>query len=331
MSGDDVGMRRARFAVLRGFLDRLFGGQLHRKASEAWNHLVDDGHVKRLGANNVGSLQAMHAYYNRRITGKDDYHFLHYFKEKYVGDNSGLRIASFGAGGGHLERTLFQMGWFPSASIDAFELNPRLVESANAKAAEIGAGQLKYFEADLNQGSFGEGKYDIGVFFHSLHHVENVEGCLAQVKKSLKDNGLLLIVDFVGPNRHQWTDQQASLSDSLLSLLPTRYRVHGKKSIKVAIRRPSAKEVIASDPSEAVRSEDLLPVLKTEFEELELKSLGGSLLNHIFDGIADNFDESSPRDSRLIRVLQDMEQWYEENGFLSPDFVFGVYRKAVMQ
>ena len=49
------------------------------------------------------------------------------------------------------------------------------------------------------------------------------------------------------------------------------------------------------------------------------------MLNHVLEGIAQNFDEKNEQDKRLIRILQDLEEWLELNGYITPDFVFGVY------
>ena len=95
------------------------------RAESAWDHLADDGSEKRLSATNAASLAGMHAYYNRRIMGSDNTHYLQYFLQEYLQQTAPVVIGSFGAGGGHLERTLVEMG-FPGAAIDAFGLDPRL-------------------------------------------------------------------------------------------------------------------------------------------------------------------------------------------------------------
>ncbi|PRF79645.1 hypothetical protein C6Q12_03860 [Burkholderia multivorans] len=320
------------FRRFSGKVSRMAAGLRRRlaprvRADNAWDRLMDDTQHRRFVENHASSLKAMHAYYNRRVVGHENLHYLHYFLQKYLSGRSSLAIGSFGSGGGHLERTLIDMG-FPCSLIEGFELNPRLVEASNKKADEIGASYLKYFEADLNNPALPVARYDVGIFFHSLHHVERVEECLVAVKNSLKEDGLLLVVDFVGATQHQWTNQQLAIAQSLLQALPKRYRVVGEaQHVKSWIRRPTVREVVSADPSEAIRSEAILPALREQFNELELKSLGGTILNHILDGIAGNFNEEREEDRRLIRILQDMEQWFEESEYLSPDFIFGVYSK----
>ncbi len=40
-------------------------------AENAWDDLANDSSEWRIGKNNSGSLQSMHSYYNRQVTGSD--------------------------------------------------------------------------------------------------------------------------------------------------------------------------------------------------------------------------------------------------------------------
>ncbi|WP_456281585.1 class I SAM-dependent methyltransferase [Cupriavidus sp. JZ107] len=296
-------------------------------AENAWDHLSEDVDIRRFTAGNAASLASMHAYYNRLVTGDPNLHFLQYFKDRYVTGRPDIRMASFGSGSGHLERSLIANFGYECAAIDGYELNPKLVGVSNTKAAEMGATHLRYQVADLNALQIPAASYDVAIFFHSLHHVENLEHCLDTVRACLKPGGVLLIVDYVGPNRLQYSDDQLRYATTLLHLLPPRYRLSKDgTTTKHAASRQAVHEVIAEDPSEAVRSEDIVPALDQRFERVEFHSLGGSVLNHVFKGIATNFDESASEDLALIHLLQGMEEWLERNGQVGPDFVFAVYR-----
>ncbi|MCT9017149.1 class I SAM-dependent methyltransferase [Cupriavidus gilardii] len=296
-------------------------------AENAWDHLAEDVDIRRFTAGNAPSLATMHAYYNRRVTGDPNVHFLQYFKDRYIAGRPNIRMASFGSGSGHLERSLISNFGYECVAIDGYELNPKLVDVSNSKAKEIGAHHLRYEVADLNAIQVPASAYDVAVFFHSLHHVENLEHCLDQVRTCLKPGGVLLLVDYIGKNRLQFTDEQLRYATTLLHLIPAKYRLSkdGKTTKSAASRQP-VHEVIAEDPSEAVRSEDIIPTVEQRFERIEFHSLGGSVLNHVFKGIAGNFDESNQADLDMIRLLQGMEEWLERNGHVPPDFVFAVYR-----
>lgn len=56
--------------------------------------------------------------------------------------------------------------------------------------------------------------------------------------------------------------------------------------------------MIANDPSEAVRSADLLPMMEGRFEILERKNLGGTILMHLLYDIVQNFRWDDPHERR---------------------------------
>lgn len=299
-------------------------------AENAWDALVNDSPERRAAENNSESLQTMHSYYNRQVTGEDGYHYLKYFFDKYISQKSTVSVASFGSGSGFLEPILYQHG-FQSAQIFGYELNHSLVRTANEYASRNTLGALSYKIADLNKPDLPLRAFDVGIFFHSLHHIEDLEKCLESVSNAIRGDGYLLVIEFVGENFQQWTDAQIEQASRFLALIPDKYRTLADGTLKSVSRRPSVEEVVFYDPSESVRSKNILDVLDLYFDKMELVSLGGSILNHVFEGIASNFDESNSIDVDLIKCLQFLEQWFELSGVVSTDFVFGVYRpKAVV-
>lgn len=321
---NDTAMERALNSRFLSSLANVFRTK-RNTAENAWDKLLGDDQVRQFSAGGAASLSTMHRYYNRLVHGNPDKHYLEYFRDKYLAHRDQPIIASFGAGNGHLERAFLDFQ-FNFSRIDGYELNPRLVESANAKMGERGVTNVRYHVADLNSHAFDPCTIDVGVFFHSLHHVNELEHFLDRVQHAIKDDGVLLLVDYIGPNRLQYTDHQLSIANNILLTIPNEYRqsADGKATKTVCVRQ-SEREVISDDPSEAIRSADIIPELKKRFDVLEFRSLGGTLLNHVLRGIAQNFDESDPDDVALLESLQGLEQWYERTGRVQPDFVFAVF------
>jgi SAM-dependent methyltransferase len=132
--------------------------------------------------------------------------------------------ASFGCGEGHLERTLLALGW-RFESLKGLELNPALVAHAQAKVATLEGGDaVRYQVADLNHLSLDHASLDLGIFFHSLHHVERVEACLSEMSRALRSGGTLLVVDYFGGNRLQRTARLLAFCDLFLRRIPDQYR-----------------------------------------------------------------------------------------------------------
>ena len=274
----------------------------------------------------------MHEYYNYLVCGDRKKHYLNYFREKYV--SYPLNILSLGCGNGHLERLLINMFNYPYHSITGIDINPELVKFAKEEALKLGLQNVHYIEADFNKINLPVKEFDLVIFFHSLHHVEKIEELLRQVQRTLTSDGLLLVVDFVGPSRFQWNEKQFNLASELLEILPDELRIDLRRQlqhdIKLSIDRKSIDDIIASDPSEAVRSSETMNLLKNNFIVLEQKPHGGTLLNLLFDGIAGNFDETDQNVRTIILLLQKLEEILIREGIISSDFVFTVLKNKVI-
>lgn len=85
---------------------------------------------------------------------------------------------------------------------------------------------------------------------------------------------------------------------------------------------PTTRDVIAADPSEAVRSAEILDMVSRFFTFIECKDLGGTLLQFLLDGIAVNFDDNDPQAVHLLELLFQIEDTLLNIGDLQSDFVY---------
>jgi hypothetical protein len=84
--------------------------------------------------------------------------------------------------------------------------------------------------------------------------------------------------------------------------------------------------LIAEDPSEAVRSEDIMAVLHKELEVIYYKNTGGTLLQPVVDGIAANF-EIVPGGREVLQELIEMEKKLMAEGAIPSDYMFCVAKR----
>ena len=70
------------------------------------------------------------------------------------------------------------------------------------------------------------------LFNSSLHHFDNVEALLSEkVKFTLKPKGNLIINEFVGAKRHQFSKQQLLEITNTLKTIPKKYRKRFKTKL----------------------------------------------------------------------------------------------------
>lgn len=89
---------------------------------------------------------------------------------------------------------------------------------------------------------------------------------------------------------------------------------------KVSANLPSERSVIALDPSEAVRSAEIVPILQRYFSIVEHKSLGGGLLQFLLADIAGNFEDE--KGTRLLEMVFTIEDTLMACGDLASDFAY---------
>jgi SAM-dependent methyltransferase len=118
----------------------------------------------------------------------------------------------------------------------------------------------------------------------------------------------------------KWRDGDllASISRRLRLLRAART---GTTLEKTTANLPTARSVIAVDPSEAVRSADIVPILQQYFDIVEYKPLGGTILQFLLADIAANF-EGDETGARLLEMLFVIEDALMEAGHLDSDFAY---------
>ena len=208
------------------------------------------------------------------------------------------RAVSLGCGFGGLERDLVRRGII--TEIDAYDIAPGAIEEARRLAGDAGLSGLRYHVADLEHVDFPPGAVDVVFAHQSVHHVERLEELFATVAAMLRPGGLFHLHEFVGPTRFQWTEAQVGLVNTFLERLPPRLRALPSGEPRALQGRATVAQMIAADPSEAVRSADILPVLAKWFDIVEHRPLGGALLHLGLGGIAQNFDPDSPGDAAVL-------------------------------
>ncbi len=257
-----------------------------------------------------------------QISGDPKVYYLEYFFERHVKNRPVDHILSLGCGGGNLERALVEIG--ATRQVDGFDVSPESIRLANQLAAESGLGdQLNYEVADIDQIELPVNRYDVVIAKMALHHLENLEHIYHQVKRSLKPGGVLMINEFVGPSRFQWTDLQLRLMNELLEALPEKPR---KAAPFLRVLRPELEDMKTLDPSESVRSADVIPVLEQSFEIIDFKPYGGTLLHILLSHVMPGFDLEDEKDLSILRLMFLFEQTLVEQKVLPSDFAFVVAR-----
>jgi SAM-dependent methyltransferase len=260
---------------------------------------------------------------NKAIAGDPDENWLAFTKRRFFKRTVGLGL-SLGCGYGVLEREAVKLGI--AERFDAFDISPEAVEVAREEAQRQGLGdRIEYAAADLNAIELEPDRYGTVFAIQTLHHIEALEHLLDQIRRSLRKDGLFVINEYVGPARFQFPDERLPLMNKLLAAIPETHRRSLRNGhVKDEVLRPDAKEVQRVDPSESVRSDEIMGLVEERFEIVYKADFGGTLLQFVLADIAGNFDPADSRDVALIDLICLYEDTLIEQGVLPSDFTYAV-------
>ncbi len=89
-----------------------------------------------------------------------------------------------------------------------------------------------------------------------------------------------------------------------------------------AVGFPAVEDVIADDPSESVRSDQILPILRQHFEIVEQTNWGGNLPQFLLSGIAGNFHDDDPCAQALLEMIWKIDATLLACGEFETDFAY---------
>lgn len=272
-----------------GFLLDMDVFSYQKRLQREMDHWGDDRHESPVTWFDLPTVQR---YINQWVSGRPDTDWLDALFPKFVKSkkNRGLVV---GCGHGDLERQLLERDYCDS--LVAFDISPRAIEQATTAARNAGYDdRIEYLQLDANamHEKHWRGEFDVVFGPMALHHFVELERSLQAIRDALHPNGILFINEYIGPSLFQWTDLQVGIVDEILAALPDRYleEIRRPGTFKKSVYRPTKQEM-EEEGFEAVRSQDVLPAVKSIFEVLEVLPYGGTLLHILFEAIAGNFND----------------------------------------
>jgi SAM-dependent methyltransferase len=233
------------------------------------------------------------------------------------------RMLSVGCGTGALERQLHDLKAFERC--DAWEIAPGALEIARREAAAARISTIHYELTDIQQKELVPASYQAVWFNGSLHHLSRLEWVLGQVRSALLPGGFVFLNEYVGASRFDFPKRQRECIEACFRLLPERLRrsfVAGQEGR--LMETPTLPDPVALthlDPSEAVRSGEILAVLGQNFDVVAQNLCGGTILQFLLSGIAGNFRSEDREAIKILEILFAIEDSLIDSGELGSDFV----------
>ncbi|MBU4537541.1 MAG: class I SAM-dependent methyltransferase [Weeksellaceae bacterium] len=262
--------------------------------------------------------------WNKLITGDEKQLYEDYLTKNYFKDKTNLKLLSLGSGVCSHEIKLAELR--PDWEIHCYDFSEKLLQLAAESAKENKLNNIHFFAENVVTYNFEPESYDI-VFFHaSLHHFDQIDHFLKNVVvKSLKAGGHLIINEFVGNNRLQYSREQIKYINKVIDLIPKKFRKIFKTGLyKNSYSGSGVLRMIVADPSECVDSISILPAIHSCFNTIEEKPYGNNLLQSALKDISHHFVNPDSERKEILEKIFDLEDEFLMTN--KSDFVFGIYQ-----
>jgi SAM-dependent methyltransferase len=290
------------------------------KTRAAWDHTQNP-------PIHAWEIPALRRRWNRMVSGDTAIDHVDYIAGRYLSGRKALKAFSPGCGGGGNEIRWAETGLFER--IDACDLSSPRIAGASALAEQKKLSAIVKFKVGNMDEISGNNLYDLVITEGALHHFYPMRAALERIKNLLKPGGLLIVNDFAGPSRFQWTARQLRAANAMLALIPAAYRKRWPDGgIKKKIDAPGRLRMKLADPSEAAESSLILPLLRETFTPLEIKNKGGTLVCLVFFEIAHHYLQADETAEQILRLCFAAEDILMQSNEISSDYFLGVFQKS---
>jgi SAM-dependent methyltransferase len=314
--------------VLTSKLASLLHGLSHEQRMQAhWDSKAAAAATKRVRL--FSEIPQVQRRIERQYGGKDVVTWIY---DTYLRDKVGLRAVSVGCGTGNAELQLAELARDSDtfSQIIGFDPSPGSVKLANDRATNRGVSNILRFVSGTIERppqQLIESKVDVAFAFSSLHHIQDLNNRVAEIRGWLKPGGVLIAHEYIGPRRQQYSRSEIALIISLFRALPEKYRRdwHTGK-VRTGVPIPGALLMWLYDPSEMVEADNIEPAIRKHFSCVEHRAELGTLLLCLLKEIGHNFPADDFEASKTIDTLCDIELSLIDGGLLSPHFATIVAR-----
>ncbi|HKO00275.1 MAG TPA: class I SAM-dependent methyltransferase, partial [Thermoanaerobaculia bacterium] len=254
----------------------------HRKLQPAvtyWNELAHHTDVSATWM----AHPLVRAAINRRVSGDPHVWPIAALRQTLAARIPLGECLSIGCGAGGLERSLIE------ERIASHVIGVDEAASVIEEARRLAAGMpIDYEVVDARAFLRAHPQSFDAIFFHqSLHHFDELDELMELVARALRANAVLYLDEYVGPSRDDWPLWRLIAPNVAYRLLPRRVR---RPHI---IRAPINHE----DPTEAIRSGNILRAVERRFRVVDRRDYGGNLLAVVYPNL------KNPDDAAVARLI----------------------------
>ena len=198
-----------------------------------------------------------------------------------------------------------------------------MLDRGRALAAEKGiSDRLNFTQIDINQWQ-PEGKYDVVIAAHSLHHFLALEHLFNAIRGCLNENGYFLNHDMIGRNGHMRWPEALEIVNMLWTELPDDYKYnHLQRRVELTYENFDC----STDGFEGIRAQNILPLLIQRLQFVLFVPFGNLIDIFVDRCFGFNFDCAKSSDIDFIDRVQRMDQEAIEAGRITPTHMYAAMK-----
>jgi len=276
----------------------------------------------QVNSSNWWIIPSVRKRWNQLITG-DENKTYEQLLSKHFQASKPFHLISIGSGVCSHELTLARLNkhW----EITCIDISDKLLNKASETAKKEGLTNIQFIVGDIYQQKIESKKYHAVMFHASLHHFNHISEFIpTYITPLLHKKGHLIINEFVGENRLQYTHNQIKAINNSLKLIPRdKRKIYKTPFYKKRYYGSGIWRMKIADPSECIDSVNIMPTIHANFDTIIEKPYGGNILMSALKDISHHFiDESEENISILKNIFKKEDEYLKE---YESDFVFGVY------
>lgn len=281
--------KKAKF-FLRGIKDilnsKLHGDNFEYYHDQYWNDLPE-----------------IQKYINKCATDNQNITWIEDILTRYPKRVPFEKVLIVGCGNGWVERQLYDLGI--GEKFDAFDISPEHIDIAKKL---VDGREINYFIDDMNNlKNIPIDNYDAIFNVGVLHHVFRLTKTIWTLYSALKKDGLMFNFEYVGPSQNQYSDEHLKILEKINEEIGSRFS-------SIIPLRPKKSNFERGDPTEAVNSDLVRPILSRFFDSIHERNINGGIAYQILWNNIAAFKITDETAKNTIKFLITKDQELTENG-----------------
>jgi lipopolysaccharide transport system ATP-binding protein len=164
---------------------------------------------------------------------------------------------------------------------------------------------------------FKKDYYDLFLCIDILHRIKNLDLFLKDIDYAIKDKGVIIALEYIGPVNFQWSDKDVEIADMIAKAFNGKTGIANIESISMS----------SNKAENSINSMNVIPFIEKLFNIVAIRYFGGPLYDLLLNNILNNFDINEKKGTEIIKLIIQLEQILIKEGILENNYALIIAKK----